>query len=169
MKQCFRILHKLEDGFCSLVLLLVTAVLFVNVVLRYFFRSGIHWSDEFIRYLMIWISFVGISIGARKGKLMAVDLILNYSGPVQKRIIKFINNVIGAVFGILLCYYGVQSVSSMSRSAQVSPALEIPMYIFYMAIPLSGALMTLEFVGGAIRFLIGTESEGSMDKEGGEA
>jgi len=100
---------------------------------------------------------------------MAVDLILNYSGPVQQRIIKFINNVIGAVFGILLCYYGVQSVSSMSRSAQVSPALEIPMYIFYMAIPLSGALMTLEFVWAAIRCLTGAQSEGSMDKEGGEA
>ena len=45
-------------------------------------------------------------------------------------IIRFINNSLGAVFGALLCYYGILSISTMSRSAQVSPALEIPMYVF---------------------------------------
>lgn len=168
MKQCLRLLHKIEDIFCSLGLLIVTAVLFANVVLRYFFHSGLHWSDEFVRYFMIWIAFIGVSLGIRKDKLMAVDLIYNYSGPLQKCVIKFINNILGAVFGILLCYYGVQSVGTMSGSAQVSPALEMPMYIFYIVIPLSGALMTLEFILGAIRFLT-VHSEEQLNREGGEA
>jgi C4-dicarboxylate transporter DctQ subunit len=169
VKRCLCLLHKLEDIFCSFGLLVVTAVLFVNVVLRYFFRSGLHWSDEFIRYFMIWISFIGISLGVREDKLMAVDLILNYSSPGQQRVIKFINNILGAVFGVLLCYYGIQSVGTMSGSAQVSPALEMPMYIFYIAIPLSGALMTLEFICGAIRSLTAEHAEEQLTKEGGEA
>ena len=168
MRQLLRLLHKFIDIFCAFGLLIVTVVLFANVVLRYFFRSGVHWSDEFIRYVMIWIAFIGLSIGIRKDKLMAVDLVLNYTGPVQMHIIRFINNSLGAVFGALLCYFGILSISTMSRSAQVSPALEIPMYVFYLVIPLSGALMTLEFTRGAIRSLTVNQTVELAEKEGGD-
>ena len=79
-------------------------------------------------------------------------------------IIRFINNNLGAVFGALLCYYGILSISTMSRSAQESGS-EIPMYVFYL-LSLSGALMTLEFTRGAIRSLTVNQTVELAEKEG---
>lgn len=169
MRKCLKILHRIEEVFCTFGLLFVTVVLFANVVLRYCFHSGLHWSDEIIRYVMIWISFVGISFGIRQDKLMAVDLILNYVGAGYQRLIRIINSVLGILFGILILYYGIVAVSTMAKSAQVSPALEVPMYIFYMTIPLSGAIMTLEFTRAAFRCITGDEAEELLQQERGEA
>ena len=169
MRKCLKLLHQIQEIFCTYGLLFVTATLFLNVVLRYVFRSGLHWSDEVIRYVMIWISFIGITFGIRQDKLMAVDLILNYVGPGLERFIRLVNNILGLLFSVLILCYGKMAVSAMARSTQVSPALEAPMYIFYLVIPLSGALMTLEFIFACARTITGKGLEKSGLEERGEA
>ena len=169
MRKCLQLLHRIQEMFCTYGLLFVTAILFLNVVLRYVFRSGLHWSDEVIRYVMIWISFIGITFGIRQDKLMAVDLVLNYVGPGWERFIRLVNNLLGLLFSVLILYYGIIAVSAMAKSTQVSPALEAPMYIFYAVIPLSGALMILEFIFACLRTITGQETEESVQGERGEA
>lgn len=41
---------------------LMIAVVFAQVVLRYFTTASLAWSDEVARFLMIWISFLGVTI-----------------------------------------------------------------------------------------------------------
>ena len=57
-----KILDRVEDVFCAASLLLTALVLFANVVLRYVFSASTSWAEELIRYLMIWITFIGGSI-----------------------------------------------------------------------------------------------------------
>ena len=139
------VLSRLEEYFCVFGLLLLTGVLFANVVLRYVFASGLTWSEELIRFLMIWISFIGISMATRRGEQLAVDIALVYSGPALSRAIRLVVNAISCVFSLLLAYYGYLVVTTLSRSAQVSPAMGIPMYLVYLVIPISGVLLALRF------------------------
>lgn len=46
-------------------LFLMGTLIFINVVLRYVFNSGITWSEEFSRFLFVWMIFLG-AIGALK-------------------------------------------------------------------------------------------------------
>ena len=55
-----RFLERLEKFFLGGCMLFTTLLLFVNVMLRYFFHSGIFWVEETLRYLMVWIIFIGI-------------------------------------------------------------------------------------------------------------
>lgn len=145
-----RLLDRVEEHFCAISLLAVTAVLFTNVVLRYVFRLGFVWSEEFVRYLMIWIAFVGISMATRRGHRLAVDLILHYTPPGVTRVINITVDLLCAFFGVALLYYGYQTVESMRMTVQVSPGMGLPMYVPYLVIPLSGALLTLRFLQSAV-------------------
>ena len=71
-----KILNKIEDVFCAVSLLLTTLILFVNVVLRYVFSASTSWAEEMIRYLMIWITFIGGSVCVRHSAHIRMDFLL---------------------------------------------------------------------------------------------
>lgn len=81
---------------------MVILVLF-NVILRYFFNSGITWSEEMARYLFVWIIYIG-AIGAMRDNMhLSVDVFINRFNPSIKKIIYIIGQiVILAIMGMLL-------------------------------------------------------------------
>lgn len=143
-------LAKIEDAFCAVALLVTSIVLFVNVVLRYVFSASTSWAEELIRYLMIWITFIGGSVCVRKGAHIRMDFLLSM---VPKRIGDIITRIvllISAGFCAALFVYGCQLVSFTIELEQTSPAMEIPMWIPYLAIPIGSALMVLRFLQAAL-------------------
>src|SRR5690606_21195173 len=48
-----------EDAFVSTLLITASAILFVNVVARYVFNTGLIWAEEFVRYEIVWLVFIG--------------------------------------------------------------------------------------------------------------
>ena len=73
--------------------LMVVLVLF-NVILRYFFNSGITWSEEMARYLFVWIIYIG-AIGAMRDNMhLSVDVFINKFNPFIKKIIYIIGQIV---------------------------------------------------------------------------
>jgi len=144
-------LNKTEEIFCGLALLSTTIILFINVVLRYFFRSSTSWAEELIRYLMVWTAFIGSSICVRKGIHVGIDFFLQFIDESKKLIVARVINSICAVFSVLLTWYSWQIVSFNMSTGQVTPALGIPMYIPYMAAPIGFGLMTIRFIQTTFR------------------
>ena len=56
---------------------MATAV-FVNVVLRYGFGSGIAASEELSRLLFVWMVFIGATAAYPRGELMAFTMLLAF-------------------------------------------------------------------------------------------
>ena len=144
-------LAKIEDAFCAVSLLVTAVVLFVNVVLRYVFSSSTSWAEELIRYLMIWITFIGGSVCVRKGAHIRMDFLLTLvPKSVGNAITRFVL-FIAACFCAALFVYGCRLVSFTIELEQTSPAMGIPMWIPYLAIPIGSALMVLRFLQSAFR------------------
>lgn len=141
-----RILDRLEEGFCAMALLATALILFVNVTLRYVFSASTSWAEELIKYLMIWITFVGGSLCVRRGAHIRMDFLLGKLSPKSRGVVDRVIYLVSAVFCGFLAAYGVQIVSFNFRSGQVSPALEVPMWIVYSAIPIGSGLMALRFL-----------------------
>ena len=57
------------------VVLIFYLLLFVNVVLRYVFLLPIYWAEELVRYLMVWMIFIGASQVTLWGGHVAVDIV----------------------------------------------------------------------------------------------
>ena len=98
MERASKIISWVEDSFIGSALILVTFVLFVNVVLRYFFNANLGWAEEFSRYGIVWITFIGASVCISKGTHIAVDSIPEILGQRWQRVIEISVLLICIVF-----------------------------------------------------------------------
>ncbi len=84
----------------ALVLLMagMALMVFLNVVLRYGFNSGITWSEEMSRYFFVWLTFIGAVITFYENSHVGVETLVRLFGRRGRVICMLIANII-----ILVC------------------------------------------------------------------
>jgi C4-dicarboxylate transporter DctQ subunit len=96
-----RIINKLEEGIISLLLAAMTILVFVEVVLRFGFNTGVLWAEELTLLLSAWMVLFGASYGIKVGSHIGVDaLVKNLPNKVAR--------IVGAISVIAaLIYCGI--------------------------------------------------------------
>jgi len=109
----------------------ISLLIFTQVIFRYVFNYSLFWSEELGRYTLIWITFIGASVGFKKKGHVGVDLQV-------KDILTVFSDFVILTLALILTIYGV----NLSRFVhmQSSAALLIPMSIPYSAIAIGGFL-----------------------------
>lgn len=155
-KKIDRLLSNFEEYLTGLLLLGSTLLLFVNVFLRYVFRSSTTWAEEAIRYALIWVTFIGSSICARRGSHVGIDIFAQMMPMPGKKIILASGQFISAISMLFCVFYSWKMFMLVSSTGQKSPALLMPMSIVYFAMPLGFLLSAIQFVIAGIRALTNT-------------
>jgi len=125
----------LEEVIIFLSLAAMSVIIALQVVMRYAFQSSLSWSEEIARYLFIWLIYIGISYGAKKSahiSVTATDLFLTPRGQGK---VKLLASVIFLIFAVCIFYYGWEVCSKIARLGQKSAALELNMWLVYLAVP----------------------------------
>jgi C4-dicarboxylate transporter DctQ subunit len=152
-----RVVGRGEDIAVSLIMLAATYVLFQGVVLRYVFNYAFPWTEEVVRYSIVWLVFLGGSIAARRGAHIAMDIVVVYLPPRLKLFFMGVATALTFVFTLIMTYYGCLLTWSIWSFDQRSPAAEIPMAIPFAAIPVGCALMTIRFLLIAVAYFRGID------------
>lgn len=139
-------LIRIEGWFLGISILAATFVLFINIVLRYFFSANTTWAEELIRYMMIWITFIGCSVCFGRGLHVGIDFFLEYMSEKWKKIIGYFVNFVSIILMLFLIYYGTELVLFSMNSGQITPSLRIKMYWVYLCIPLGATLSLIHLV-----------------------
>jgi C4-dicarboxylate transporter DctQ subunit len=150
-----RVAGRAEDIAVGLILLAATYVLFQGVVLRYVFNYAFPWTEEVVRYSIVWLVFLGGSIAARRGAHIAMDIAVVYLPPRAKLFFMGVATAFTCLFTLIMTYYGCLLTWSIWSFDQRSPAAEIPMAIPFAAIPVGCALMTIRFFVTAVAYFRG--------------
>jgi TRAP-type C4-dicarboxylate transport system permease small subunit len=149
-----RFLSGFEDTVLVLGTLSVTAVLFINIILRFVFKSGLVWADEFARYVIIWIVMGGAGAAVRRNAHLRITTILDVTrNEAFKRRVNIMVTILSMVFSIFLLIWGSRLTHSMIINRQSSPAMEIPLWWIYISIPLGGLLMTIRYAQSLVKLL----------------
>jgi len=119
--------------------------MFINVVLRYVFKAGLPWSEELIRYLIIWATFIGIGLNARKNAHVSIDFFAAFLSKKNQRYMTLFADLVSIVFCVMMIFYSFETVSKQMATAQKSPALQLPFYLVYFCLPLGFGLGALRF------------------------
>ncbi|MEY8560796.1 TRAP transporter small permease [Jeotgalicoccus halotolerans] len=143
-------LVKIEDYFVGIMIIIATCLLFTNIILRYFFNANTTWAEEFVRYSMIWITFIGMAICFRKGIHFSVDFLLNSLTGKGNRTLQIIINLISIFFISLLIFYGAEITLFNINSGQITPSLEIDIFWIYLAIPVGAGLSLIHIITNTI-------------------
>jgi C4-dicarboxylate transporter DctQ subunit len=136
-----RALGWAETTFVGAALAFASMLLFVNVVLRYWFLSPISWAEELTLYIMVWIVFVGSSVAIRTRGHIAIDLLPLVLSSAGRHRLAILIAVITLVFLAVFFFYSGQHTLRVHSIGQVTPVMQAPMWLAYLAMPAGSALM----------------------------
>jgi len=138
-----RLLSRAEEIFVGAAMAFSAALLFVNVVLRYWFLAPIAWAEELSLYLVVWMVFVGASVATRTRGHIAIDLLALALSPANRRLLSLGVGILMLLFLAFFVYYSAGHTLRIRDSGQLTPVMLAPMWVAYLAMPAGGALMFL--------------------------
>lgn len=128
------------------VIILLLGVMVVNVCWqvfsRYVLNNPSRFTDELARYLMIWLAFFGSALISKKNLHVTIDILPSSLSKKNKSRINTINLVVIIFFTFLIFVIGGGNLMFISLElGQKSAALQVPLYLVYSCIPLSGCII----------------------------
>ncbi len=152
--------NRIAEGGMAILLAAMALLVGVQILGRFVFSYSIFWSDELARFLLIWISFLGMSVGVRRGAHPGIDSLVRALPARSARGLLVLALVLSLLFfGVMVVYGGIL----VSRTwPQRSVSLGLRMSIPYLAVPASGLLMFLHTAA------IGVGGESPVLEAGGD-
>lgn len=86
---------RLEEWVIGVLLAAMTALTFVQVVLRYVFNTGLTWAQELTGVFFAFMIFAGLGYGVRVGAHIGVDAVVRLLGHGPRRAV--------SIVAVLLC------------------------------------------------------------------
>lgn len=155
---CNKGLSQAETISIAIALLIATFMITINVIYRVFFDKAFSWSDELVRYLIIYVTLIGCSGCVRRKEHIAIDIVAAFiKNKKVLRVMAVAVSLICAVFSGIITVYGVQLVLKVIRFPQMTAGLRIPQYIPYLMVPIGFLLMTLRYTQEFVGHLIGVD------------
>ena len=96
-----RIINSIEESIIALLLAAMTLLVFVEVVLRFGFGTGLLWAQELTLHLSAWMVLFGVSYGIKVGSHIGVDALVKIMPSNVRRIVS------GIAVAACLAYTGL--------------------------------------------------------------
>ena len=119
-------------------------IAFAAVFFRFVLTDPLTWSEEAARYMMVWVTFLGAGYAMGKGRHIGVTLFVNKLPEGIRRKVTFAAEMITMVFLAAVTMQGINLMISLR--SQTSPAMDFPMILPYLAIPVGAVYMFLHLL-----------------------
>jgi TRAP-type C4-dicarboxylate transport system permease small subunit len=138
MNEKYPVFEEIAVAFLILTMVLLVTV---QVLSRYVFHVSLSHTEEIVRYLFVWATFLGAAGAAFRGRHLAVS-----GGWMQKnraimRGIRLMMGVSALLLALALAVYGTMVVILQAETAQKTAALGLPMWCIGLAVPAGSALL----------------------------
>jgi len=141
IKKVLDYIAAIIRAFLGLLLGIMLIVALTEVFRRYLIGKSFPWSEEIIRYLIIWISLLGGAISYKEYGLVYFDMVVDLFKGKKKAVLLLLSNTITLAFIGYIFLNSLGTITSRSIMNQKSIGLQISMVIPYLAIPIGMGLM----------------------------
>ncbi|NNM06400.1 MAG: TRAP transporter small permease [Gemmatimonadetes bacterium] len=115
-----------------------------QVTSRFVFRSPSSFTEELAGFLLIWIGLLGAAYGVRTRAHLGIDLLVERMGGGWRKAAETLAHLLVVCFALAtMVGGGLWLVRLAFRLEQVSASLGVRMGFVYLALPLSGVLVSL--------------------------
>jgi len=142
-----RLTARLVANLCVAVIFVMLLLLMTQVLMRYFLGAPPSWTEELAIILFTWLVLLYATVGLREGFHVAVETI-----PARfTRLHAWADRLVAALailFGWVMLTAGIAYVGR--TTGQRTAALQIPIEVLYLSVPVCGALFILHGVARLI-------------------
>jgi C4-dicarboxylate transporter DctQ subunit len=143
--------EKFEETILCISFTVTITLIFAQVIFRYALQSSLSWSEELARYLFVWQVWLGAAWAAKIDKHINITAFKDKFSEKPQVILEVSVMIIWLMFSSFLTYWGSDIVKKIFLMRQKSPALQIPMWIPYLSVPVGNGLMSFRIIQRFIR------------------
>lgn len=133
-KSIFCYLDYWEEFLLFIIMIFMLIILTLQVFCRYLLSFSFSWAEQGARIGFVWLTMVGISLAAKKGMHLKVDLLTQtLPGPLPKMLETF-SDIFTIIFGLYMGWLIFRTVMMQIQLNQVFSAIPwLPTWTMYLA------------------------------------
>lgn len=164
-----RFIHKLEENIVALLLVAMTLLVFLEVVMRFGFNSGLIWIQEATLYTSAWFVLFGASYGVRIGAHIGVDVVVKLLPEPMRRVAGLIAIALCFVYCALFLMGSWDYLQLMHMIGIEMEDLPIPKWLAMIIMPVGFVLLVIRFAELGWAILTGKQDGFHLADEGKES
>jgi C4-dicarboxylate transporter, DctQ subunit len=126
---------------------LVTLIVFISVVSRYFFNNPLEWSEEITAYMFVFVVFLGAADVASRNGHIRLDFLSNRLEGGKRKFLDIIMHAIAFFWSSLICWSSWKAVfMAYDFEFASSSLLRFPLFIPYSFLAIGILLLSLQFI-----------------------
>ena len=165
-KKIMDVVAELEKIVTSVILVFVTALTFVNVLVRKLSNSQFAWTEELVINLFVLLIMLGCGLCAREGSLISLSLIFDRLKVKGRKIFVAIITVANTAFWIILLKTGYDKVLTQMANGKLTSSLGWHEWVFTIFLPIGSVFLILHTIECLID-LMTNNSDSVKTEEGG--
>jgi len=135
-----RIIRHLTEAAVAVIIASYAAIICMQVFYRYVLNDSLIWSEELVRYGMLWGVMLGAALASDRNAHIALEPLKALLSPRGYRVISWISGLLIVTFCAITAWFGWDYTSRLWN--MTSPASQIPMYYVFLSIPVGCVLMS---------------------------
>ena len=147
-----KVLNKILETVLGIVVAVMVIGCFWQVFTRFILNSPSKYTEELLRYLLIWMTMLGVPYAYGKDSQLSINLFTRSFDKKTKKKKKIGIEVLILFLSVFVMIAGGFMVTTNS-AGQTSPALHMPMQLYYACVPISGILMVMYCITRLMNFL----------------
>jgi TRAP-type transport system small permease protein len=136
--------ERLDRAVEWLIALLVAAMVvagFLQIANRFVFNISLSWSEELQRYLNIWIVFLAVPVGYRRGAHLGMNMLFLQLPAIPQRLLLLLQEILWLVLAVAIAWFATRIM--IVAQNQTSSSLGVTMDKVYLAQVVGGAYLAL--------------------------
>lgn len=152
-------LHVLAGGSLAAMVLLACWQVFT----RYILNNPSTWSEELVSYLFAWSTMFGAAVVSGERGHMNIPVLIDRLGHGAKKGFRIFSEVVAFLFSAAILVFGGVQITDLAMG-QMTSSLGVAVGVFYVVLPLCGALIALYSVLNIIGIARGEISLDASDE-----
>jgi TRAP-type C4-dicarboxylate transport system permease small subunit len=143
--RIIKTLNHVEDAVLVAMVVIMVSSIFLQVIMRYVFNNSLSWSEELGKFMFVWVSWIGISIGQRRFEHIKIEML---TGRLPYRW-AMVCNIVSDLIVICICattaYYG--ALLTVNQYTTNYAGIRISISWGYLAVTIGCGIMVLRCIG----------------------
>ncbi len=166
MQKAIDLFYRFLELLLILLLSGMAIMVFVNVVMRYGFNSGLNVSEELSRYFFVWLTFIGAVVAFREHSHLGIETLVMFLSRRGRIICMSIANLVIIVCSVIF-FWGTWKQFPINAS-MAAPVTGMSMIWVYGIGLFTGAGMAIIALERLIRLLTGRVTDEEIAAFAGE-
>lgn len=157
MTRIYRIVARIEAFLLAWSIMAIAGLTISNVFCRALLGFSLSFTEELSQFLIIVVTFVGLSYAASKGRHIRMTALYDQFNARWRKVLMIAISALTALLMLVLAWYSFEYIATVRFLDGISPVLRVPLHLVYLVVPLGLLLSAIQYILTVVRNITSTD------------